>query len=108
MQLNLFQADRLTLTRSIELSVESLTHYGSLYKHWAVAFSGGKDSSATVTLIAHLIDTDRIPMPESLTVLYADTRQELPPLEIAAQGIMSELRKRGIDVRVVLPALDQN
>lgn len=106
MQLSLFQSERLTLTRSIELSTESLTHYGSLYKHWAVAFSGGKDSSATVTLIAHLIDTNRIPRPESLTVLYADTRQELPPLEIAAQGVMDELRRRGIDVRIVLPALD--
>lgn len=103
---SLFEEDRLTLSRSIELSAESLSHYGALYKHWAVAFSGGKDSSATVTLVAHLIETGRIPKPESITVLYADTRQELPPLHAAAMGVMEALRQRGIDTRVVLPELN--
>lgn len=104
--LSLFEEDRLTLPKSIELSVESLRHYGSFYKHWAIAFSGGKDSSATVTLIAHLIETGQVPKPESLTVLYADTRQELPPLHSSALGILEELRKRGFETRVVLPELD--
>lgn len=104
--LSLFEEERLTLQKSIELSAESLCHYGSLYKHWAIAFSGGKDSSATVTLVAHLIESGRIPKPESLTVLYADTRQELPPLHAAAMRILEELRKRGVDTRVVLPDLD--
>jgi DNA sulfur modification protein DndC len=104
--LSLFEDQRLSLSQSIELSVESLCHYGSLYQHWAVAFSGGKDSSATVTLIAHLLETGRIPRPESLTVLYADTRQELPPLHSAAMGILAELEKRGIQTRVVLPEMD--
>nr|WP_277882698.1 phosphoadenosine phosphosulfate reductase family protein [Oscillatoria sp. FACHB-1406] len=83
-----------------------MRHYGSFYKHWAIAFSGGKDSSATVTLIAHLIETGQIPKPESLTVLYADTRQELPPLHSSAMGILEEFRKRGFETRVVLPELD--
>jgi DNA sulfur modification protein DndC len=103
---SLFEEDRLTLSKSIDLSAESLSHYGALYKHWAIAFSGGKDSSATVTLVLHLIETGRIPKPESLTVLYADTRQELPPLHAAALGIIEELRNRGIDTRIVLPELD--
>jgi DNA sulfur modification protein DndC len=112
--LSLFEADRLTLSKSIELSVESLLHYGSLYKHWAIAFSGGKDSSATVTLVAHLIEAGKIPKPESLTILYADTRQELPPLHTAALNILEALRvrlqplfKEGcFETRVVLPELD--
>jgi len=104
--LSLFEEDRLTLPKSIELSVESLRHYGSFYKHWAIAFSGGKDSSATVTLVTNLIETGRIPKPESLTILYADTRQELPPLHFAAMGILKELEQRGFDTRVVLPELD--
>ena len=104
--LSLFEEDRLSLPKSIELSIESLNQYGSLYKHWAVAFSGGKDSSATVTLVAHLIETEKIPRPESITVLYADTRQELPPLHAAAMKILEELRNRGFDTRVVLPDLD--
>ncbi|WP_205370850.1 phosphoadenosine phosphosulfate reductase family protein [Thermoleptolyngbya sp. PKUAC-SCTB121] len=104
--LSLFEEERLTLSKSIALSVESLCHYGSLYKHWAVSFSGGKDSSATVTLIAHLIETGQIPRPKTLTILYADTRQELPPLHLAALEILKELERRGFATRVVLPALD--
>ncbi len=104
--LTLFDDSRLTLERSIELTIQSLNAYGERYKHWSVSYSGGKDSSATVTLVAHLIESGRIPKPESLTVLYADTRQELPPLHAAAMGILEELRKRGVDTRVVLPELD--
>ena len=104
--LSLFENDRLSLERSIELSAESLRHYGSLYRHWAIAFSGGKDSSATVTLVADLIEKGDIPRPESVTVLYADTRQELPPLHNAAIALMKNLRERGFDTRMVLPKLE--
>jgi DNA sulfur modification protein DndC len=112
--LSLFEAERLTLSKSIDLSIASLQHYGSLYKHWAIAFSGGKDSSATVTLVAHLIEAGKIPKPESLTILYADTRQELPPLHTAALNILEALKvrlqplfKEGcFETRVVLPELD--
>jgi DNA sulfur modification protein DndC len=112
--LSLFEEDRLTLPKSIELSAESLRHYGSLYKHWAIAFSGGKDSTATVTLVAHLIETSQIDKPESLTILYADTRQELPPLHVSALNVLDALRDRlqphfqegGFETRVVQPDLD--
>jgi len=104
--LSLFENDRLSLDRSIELSAESLRHYGSLYKHWAIAFSGGKDSTATVTLVADLLDKGLVPRPASITVLYADTRQELPPLHNAAMGVLKALQERGFDTRVVLPELD--
>ncbi len=94
--------------------MESLKHYGSLYKHWAIAFSGGKDSAATVTLVAHLIEEEKIPKPESLTILYADTRQELPPLHTSALNILEALKHRlqplfnegCFETRVVLPELD--
>jgi DNA sulfur modification protein DndC len=112
--LSLFEDNRLTLPKSIELSVESLRHYGSFYKHWAIAFSGGKDSSATVTLVAHLLETGQVPMPESLTILYADTRQELPPLHTSALNILDDLKNRlqplfregSFETHVVLPELD--
>jgi DNA sulfur modification protein DndC len=104
--LSLFENERLSLERSIELSAESLRHYGSLYQHWAIAFSGGKDSSATVTLVADLIEQGRVPRPKSVTVLYADTRQELPPLHNAAMALLDNLKGRGFDTRVVLPELD--
>ncbi len=103
---SLFETERLSFDRSIELTAESLRHYGAFYDHWAIAFSGGKDSSATVTLVAHLLETGRIPRPRSLTVLYADTRQELPPLHQSALNTLRALEQRGFQTRVVLPELD--
>ncbi len=103
---SLWEGERLTLERSLELTIESLQAYGPLYRHWALAYSGGKDSSTVVTLIAHLIASQMIQAPESLTVLYADTRMELPPLQAAAMRILNERQHRGVTVRVVLPALD--
>ena len=102
----LFDEQRTSLDEAIELTVASLRHYGSLYKHWAISFSGGKDSSAVVTLVIHLIETGQIPKPESLTVIYADTRQELPPLHNAAIGILDEVERRGYIKMMVLPELD--
>lgn len=96
----------MTMQEAIRLTVQSLQAYGTRYRHWCIAYSGGKDSSATVTLIAHLIKTNQIPAPKSLIVLYADTRMELPPLQMSAIGILEELKIRGIETRVVLPALD--
>jgi DNA sulfur modification protein DndC len=102
----LFESDRLRLKEAIEQTEASLLAYADRYEHWAVAYSGGKDSSALVTVTAHLIETGRVPKPKSLTVLYADTRMEMPPLQIAAIGVLAELRDRDIDTQVVLPALD--
>ncbi len=104
--ISLWEAERLTIEKSIELTIESLTVYGSAYRHWAIAYSGGKDSSATVTLVAYLIASGQIPTPKSLTVLYADTRMELPPLHACAMTMLGELEQRGITTQVVLPGLD--
>lgn len=106
MNATLFDSDRMVLRDAIALTVESLRAHAERYRHWAVAFSGGKDSSAVVTLVAHLIETGQIPAPASLTVLYADTRLELLPLQFSAMGILEELRQRDIETRIVLPALD--
>ena len=103
----LFDDMRSTLGEAIELTIGSILTYADHYQHWAIAYSGGKDSSATVTLVAHLIETGRIPRPKSLTVLYADTRMELPPLRSAAVAIMQELEQRDIQTRIILPALDE-
>lgn len=95
------------MERSIELTIESLQAYGPLHKHWVIAFSGGKDSTTVVTLIAYLIECGRVQAPQSLTVLYADTRMELPPLQAAAMHILDVLEKRGIKTQIVLPELDE-
>ncbi len=105
-KVSLWEGERLTMERSFDLTRQSLELYGSAYRHWAIAYSGGKDSSTVATLVAHLVASGQVPAPESLTVLYADTRMELPPLHISAMHLLDEFARRGIRTQVVLPPLD--
>lgn len=100
-------SQRLAYDDAMELTLASMRAYGADHEHWAIAYSGGKDSSATVTVIAHLLDVGLLAPPKSLTVFYADTRQELPPLAIAAERVMAQLRSRGVRVEVVQAPMDK-
>lgn len=102
----LFDSERTRFEDSLDITAQSLNVYGSRYDHWSIAFSGGKDSSATVAAVLLLIRSGRVRAPKSLTVLYADTRMELPPLYATAMRVMSEIRERGFDTRIVLPEMD--
>jgi DNA sulfur modification protein DndC len=106
-QISLFEDQRLDLESSIELSLASLSAYGERYRHWAIAYSGGKDSSATVAFVAWAIKSGKVAAPESLSILYADTRQELPPLQQTAVKLLNVLRNDGYNAEVVLPPLDK-
>jgi DNA sulfur modification protein DndC len=107
-QASLFGAGRrIQMDESIALTIRSLQTYGPSHRHWAIAWSGGKDSTTLVTLIVWLIESGRIPRPETLTVLYADTRMELLPLAFAASDIRGELAERGIETRTVTAPLDK-
>jgi DNA sulfur modification protein DndC len=101
-----FDDMRSTLGDAIAQTRASLLTYAQTHRHWAIAYSGGKDSSATVTVVAHLIETGQVPAPASLTVLYADTRMEITPLQVSAMKVLAELRERGIQTKIVLPELD--
>src|SRR5712692_9094504 len=57
----LWEGERLTFEHSLALTVQSLQTYGPLYRHWAIAYSGGKDSTAVVTLVASFIASGAIP-----------------------------------------------
>lgn len=93
---------------AIELTLASLRAYWGQHDHVAVAWSGGKDSTATLTLLIALIDAGLLPQPAVLRVFYADTRQELPPIQIAAEAMMRRLRQRNwITVEVVTAPLDK-
>lgn len=105
-KISLFEADRLTIDDAIAFTAQSLMAYGESYRHWAIAFSGGKDSSATATLVMYLIRSGQIQAPESLTILYADTRMELPPLYFSAMQLLSTFRTMGVKTQIVLPDLD--
>lgn len=105
-QPSFFDDTRTTLEDSIDLTAQSLTAYAGNYKHWAIAYSGGKDSSALLTVVLWLIQAKRIQAPETLTVLYSDTRQEIPPLQIGAMQTIERVRELGYSAKVVLPELD--
>jgi DNA sulfur modification protein DndC len=104
-QPSLFENHRLDLESAIDFSLASLREYGQRYRHWCVAYSGGKDSSATVIFVAWAIKNGLVPAPESLTVMYADTRMELPPLQQTALTLLATLTADGFNIRVVLPKM---
>jgi len=107
-QPTIFDDARMTSEEAIELTAASLREYGARHDVWSVAFSGGKDSTAMVTLVVHLIETGRVPRPRKMYVLYGDTRMELPPLWLSAQAIMADLAKRDwIECRTVMAEMDQ-
>lgn len=106
LQTSYWESERMSLADSLELTRMSLLTHAVEYRHWAIAYSGGKDSSATVAAVLYLLENNLVPRPESLTVLYADTRQELPPLHFSAMTMLETLRGKGINARVVLPKLD--
>jgi DNA sulfur modification protein DndC len=115
-QATLFDGARLQMTESIALTIDSLAAYGATHEHWSVAWSGGKDSTALVTLVVWLILAGKVPAPKTLTVLYADTRLELLPLWLAAQAIREELIEHAealvtlgctLDVRTVMAPIEK-
>lgn len=106
MTATLWENARQTLPDALEETARLLVEYGPRYRHWCIAYSGGKDSSACLTGVANLIETRRIVRPERLSVLYADTRMELPPLHAAATAMLARMRSDGFDARSVLPEMD--
>lgn len=99
---------RMLHEEAVELTLQSLRAYWDRHQHVAVAWSGGKDSTATITLIVHLIEAGHLPRPAKLYVFYADTRQELPPIQRAAELLMAMLAQRDwIEVTVVRAPLDK-
>lgn len=92
----------------VELTLQSLMAYWGQHEHYAVAWSAGKDSTTLLTLIVHLVQAGHLPKPKKLYVFYADTRQELPPIQLAAEQIMHKLRELDwIEVIVVRAPLDK-
>ncbi|WP_254913705.1 phosphoadenosine phosphosulfate reductase domain-containing protein [Sphingobium sp. Z007] len=106
-QPTLFTGDhRAAVGECVEKTVANMLAHAVDYEHWIIAYSGGKDSSCAVTLIVTLIQCGAIPAPKTLTVMYADTRMELPPLQAAARVMMDRLRAMGITVMEVVAPMD--
>lgn len=106
-QLTLWPRPGMRLDEAIELVAESLRNYGVRYDTWAIAWSGGKDSTALVTMVLYLMASGRVPRPRRLIVFYADTRMESTPLWLVAADIRRQLAERGVEVHVVMAPLDE-
>lgn len=105
-QPTLFDDQRMGFEDALDMTAASLNAYALNYRHWAIAYSGGKDSSALLTAVLILILDGRVKAPKSLTVLNSDTRMELPPLQANAMTMLDVVRKKGFKAEVVLPELD--
>ncbi|MBD2700118.1 phosphoadenosine phosphosulfate reductase family protein [Spirosoma sp. BT702] len=103
----LFGNGKMPITDAIGLTIASLNEYGGRHKHWAMAWSGGKDSTTVLTVVLQLLAAGLIAPPESLTVCYADTRMEIVPLWLSAQAIIKKLRSLGINVVVAVAPMDK-
>ncbi len=89
-QSDIFSASpRMEVGEAMDLTVQSLLAHATEHEHWAIAWSGGKDSTCTLTLVISLIAAGTVPRPKTLTVFYADTRMELPPLEARIRELIA-------------------
>lgn len=103
---NLFDGQRLQMNESIELSLASLNAYMAGRKHVAIAWSGGKDSTALLTFVVWAILNRKVPAPQRLSIRYADTRLELLPLWLTAESIREELNDKAADLAALGTTLD--
>ncbi|MFC3581114.1 phosphoadenosine phosphosulfate reductase domain-containing protein [Sphingomonas hylomeconis] len=105
---SLFSGDhRASVGECVERTVSNMIAHATGYDHWILAYSGGKDSSTVATLIVSLLELGVLERPKTLTVMYADTRVELPPLQAAAREMMTRLRAMGIAVLEVCAPMDE-
>ncbi len=107
--INLFngRGGEIPVGECVDRTLANMMAHAGGYDHWIFAFSGGKDSTTAVTVIITLIELGQLPRPKSITVMYADTRMELPPLQASARAIMDRLRLMGVDVVEVVAPMDE-
>lgn len=98
-QLGLFEENGIGFKEAIDIARESILTQAHGYKHLVLGYSGGKDSTALVSLMAYFIESRQVPFqPQDVTVVYSDTGQELPPLhDHAVNRMLPALRARGFE-----------
>ncbi len=82
-------AEPLRVTAQTLLSAEAEGH-----KHWVLAFSGGKDSSAVAMLTVELLKR-KILNDVQVDVVYSDTLMELPPFGENALNLLAHIDQIG-------------
>ncbi len=99
------------INRIEEIRADITRSYLADDRPWAVAYSGGKDSTATLQLVLETVA--RNPR-KQVHVLYADTRVEPPPVIAQARMLMGKIRRWAhtnqlpIRVRIAYPRPQDN
>lgn len=106
-QRRMWQESRISYEEQMQLTIDSLATHGPRHSTWVIAWSGGKDSTALLTFVLHVLGAGLVKKPERLIVCYADTRMELPPLAHVARTIIDRLKRDGIEIREVCAELDK-
>lgn len=106
-QQELFEGSQMSRTEAVQLTEMYLKNYFDRYSHVAIAFSGGKDSTALVSVVVNAIEQGIVRRPQNLTVIYADTRLELPPLHESAMAILEDVRRRGFNTIVAMAPIEK-
>lgn len=104
--ISFWENERLTLADAVELSALALNSYIESYRHIVVCYSGGKDSSTVLSLLCILIEQGKVKRPEQITVLYGNTKMEIPVLYLAALEMLARARESGCKTIVLEPPLD--
>lgn len=101
------QEYRSTLAEAIALAIGSFYEIDAWkYDTWTIGYSGGKDSTTMLTLLAYAFDFGVLERPKRIQVQYADTGMEIPPLQQAALSVLSHLKTMDFEIEVVRPELD--
>lgn len=93
--------------QAADMTLRSMQAYATQHSTWCLAWSGGKDSTATVTYIIYLLQSGQLTKPERLIVVLADTRLELPPLWASSMLIKQQIEALGIEVEIVMAPIEK-
>lgn len=74
-----FDDHRMSWEQALEFTADSLRTYGAGHPHWCIAWSGGKDSTAVLTVALYLISTGLVDRP-AVDILNAEEEARIREL----------------------------
>jgi DNA sulfur modification protein DndC len=100
-----------SLHRTLTILKDAVIHRGM--RDWIVTYSGGKDSTVLTVVAIEVLRRHVDWMPEKITVVYADTLNEIPPVHSNALGFLARIRHLAqrenlpVTTRIAKPEMQQ-